>query len=91
MRKSFASALRRASIRQCRFHDMRHTFATGLVLAGADLVTVKELMGHADLSMTIRYAHPTPESKRRVVDMLDPIPTVPKVGHAITGNENGSA
>jgi hypothetical protein len=44
--------------------------ATNLVLNGVDLVTVKELMGHADISMTMRYAHPSPESKRRSVDGL---------------------
>jgi hypothetical protein len=41
-----------------------------LVLAGVDLVTVKELMGHADIKVTMRYAHPTPESKRKAVDLL---------------------
>ena len=60
----------RAGIRKCRFHDLRHTFATNLVLAGVDLVTVKELMGHADIAMTMRYAHPTPESKRKAVELL---------------------
>jgi site-specific recombinase XerD len=52
------------------FHDLRHTFATNLVLGGADLATVKELMGHADITMTLRYSHPTPDSKRRAVDSL---------------------
>ena len=46
------------------------TFATNLVLHGVDLVTVKELMGHADISTTLRYAHPTPESKRNAVELL---------------------
>ena len=51
----------------------RHTFATNLVLRGVDLVTVKELMGHVDISMTMRYAHPSPETKRKAVDvLLDP-------------------
>lgn len=52
------------------FHDLRHTLATRLVLGGIDLVTVKELMGHADISTTMRYAHPSPDSKRHAVDCL---------------------
>jgi hypothetical protein len=40
------------------------------VLAGVDLVTVKELMGHATITMTMRYSHPTPESKRAAVDII---------------------
>jgi len=68
--RSFGTALRQAGIKPCRFHDLRHTFATNLVLGGVDLVTVKELLGHADITMTMRYAHPSPETKRRAVDVL---------------------
>jgi site-specific recombinase XerD len=70
IQKSFDNAVRRAGIRRCRFHDLRHPFATELALGGVDLVTVKELMGHADIKVTMRYAHPTPESRRRAVDLL---------------------
>ncbi|MEJ2745731.1 MAG: tyrosine-type recombinase/integrase, partial [bacterium] len=50
---------------------MRHTFATRLVLAGVPLPVVKELLGHSTITTTMRYAHPTPESKRSAVAMLD--------------------
>ena len=70
IQKSFNNAVQRASIRRCRFHDLRHTFATELVLGGVDLVTVKELLGHADIKVPMRYAHPTPESKQKAVDLL---------------------
>jgi len=53
-----------------RFHDVRDTFATNLVLGGVDLVAVKDLMGHADVTTTMRYAHPTPETKRNAVNVL---------------------
>ena len=68
--RSFGTALRQAGIRPCRFHDLRPTFATNLVLGGVDLVTVKELLGHADITMTMRYAQPSPETKRRAVDVI---------------------
>jgi integrase len=66
----FKAACHKAGISDLRFHDLRHTAATYMVIGGIDLVTVKEILGHATIQMTMRYAHPTPENKRKAVDVL---------------------
>ena len=53
-----------------RFHDLRHTFATNLVMNGVDLVTVKEILGHSDISMTVRYSNPSDERKMAAVECI---------------------
>lgn len=53
-----------------RFHDLRHTFATDLSNGGVGIRDVQELLGHASVTTTQRYEHPTTESKRRAVDSL---------------------
>ncbi len=67
--KAFRMAVKRSGIKYCRFHDLRHTFATRLVMAGVDLVTVKELLGHKSIKMTMRYAHPSTAHKRWAVEV----------------------
>ena len=51
-------------------HCLRHTFASPLVMAGVDLRTVQELMGHKTIAMTCRYAHLAPSHKLAAVERL---------------------
>jgi integrase len=66
----FKAACKKAGIRDLRFHDLRHTAATLMVTGGIPLVTVSQILGHATIHMTMKYAHPTPEDKRKAVNVL---------------------
>jgi site-specific recombinase XerD len=69
-RKWFATALEQAGIEDVSWHTLRHTFASRLVMAGVDLKTVQELMGHKTIAMTARYAHLAPTHKLKALEML---------------------
>lgn len=71
VKRSFKRALRRAGVKDFHFHDLRHTFASHLVMAGVDLTTVSRLLGHKSLTMTLRYSHLAPAHMVKAVDMLD--------------------
>jgi site-specific recombinase XerD len=60
-------ALVEADVKNFRWHDLRHTFASRLVMAGADIRTVQELLGHASIVMTMKYSHLSSEHRQRAV------------------------
>jgi integrase-like protein len=68
---AFKKASSEAKIENFRFHDLRHTFASHLVMPGVDLVTMKELLGHKTINVTNRYTHLAQEHKAQAVAKLE--------------------
>jgi integrase len=68
--KAWATVTTLAKLTDFRFHDLRHTFASKLVQRSVDLNTVRALMGHADIAMTLRYGHLAPGNLAAAVAKL---------------------
>ncbi len=66
----FTDAVLEAQIEDFKWHDLRHTFASRLVMAGVDIRTVQELMGHKSITMTMRYAHLSPKHRTEALEKL---------------------
>ena len=77
IRTAFEKAVERADLKDLRFHDLRHTAASHLVMRGASLKEVQEILGHRTFSMTLRYAHLSPAHLRTAVDRLDGLTSKP--------------
>jgi integrase len=75
VKKGFNAACRRAGIEDFHFHDLRHTFASHLVMKGANLKAVQRLLGHSDSKMTDRYSHLSPDHLKESVSLLGSLPT----------------
>lgn len=75
VKKAFAGACRRAGIVDFTFHDLRHTFASHLVMKGANLKAVQRLLGHSDSKMTDRYSHLSPAHLKDSVNLLGFLPS----------------
>ena len=70
VRTSFANACRKAGIEDFRFHDLRHTAASHMAMAGVPLRTIGEILGHRSSEMTERYAHLTPDHMHKAIESL---------------------
>ena len=71
LKKSWYSLLKRLDIKDTRFHDLRHTFATKYLITGGDINTLKEILGHSDISTTSRYLTTPTEYKRKSMSYFE--------------------
>lgn len=70
MRRGFVAACKKAGIKDFRWHDLRHSFASWLVQDGVALEVVKDTLGHADIKTTMRYAHHEVDAKAKAMSSL---------------------
>ena len=80
VKNGFRAALTLAGIDGFTWHDLRHTFASWLMMRGASLRSVAELLGHQSMKMTMRYAHLSSAFLSAGVSLLDPPAPSPKNG-----------
>jgi len=90
LRKAFKKALDAAGVtRHIRFHDLRHTAASHMVMSGLDLRTTGAILGHKDPKVTQRYAHLAPDHLKHAIDRLDYTEQVQQKGQG-ESNEQGN-
>ncbi len=70
LKRQFETAVKKANLDDVTFHTLRHTAASYLVMEGIDLTTVREILRHKSISMTLRYAHLSPKHKQSAVEAL---------------------
>lgn len=68
---AFATALRKSKIQNFKFHDLRHTFASHMIMRGASMKEIQEILGHTTMTMTLRYSHLSQEHKNKAVNLLN--------------------
>jgi len=80
----FRRAVKEAKIENFRFHDIRHTCASWLAMAGVPILAIKEILGHKDIRMTLRYSHLAPDQRVDAVKLLDDfVASPPKGGRSL--------
>ena len=70
-RESFEAAVKRAGIENFHMHDLRHTAASYLLMAGVDLRTLADILGHSTMQMVQRYTHLLDDHKLKAIDRIE--------------------
>jgi len=70
--RRLAVVCKKAGLRHITWHTLRHTFGSHLAMRGAPMPAIKELMGHANVSTTMRYVHLSPSTLRAAIELLNP-------------------
>jgi hypothetical protein len=93
VKNAFQTAMEAAEIKDFTWHDLRHTFASWLIMKGASLRSVAELLGHRGLRMVMRYGHLSPAYLSAEVGLLDaPVPPpAPSTERATKGQRASKA
>ena len=73
-------AIKATGVTRIRFHDLRHTFGSHLAMLGIPIIKIKELMGHSDIKVTMRYMHLAPNELQGCTDVLLRKQADPQVG-----------
>jgi integrase len=71
IKTAWGNLMREAGIEKFRFHDLRHSYASKLVMGGVDIYAVKELLGHQNIEMTERYSHFSPDHMAAALEVLN--------------------
>jgi integrase len=85
IKTAFRSALTRAGINDFRPHDLRHTFASHYLMRGGSLKGLKQILGHKEIKMTMRYAHLSREFVKEEIQILNGLTTYVKIGMSQNG------
>jgi site-specific recombinase XerD len=92
MRTAWEKARERAGLTgtdHIRWHDLRHTFASHMVMAGVSIPKLQQLLGHATIQMTMRYAHLAPEAMADTVTRIDSLFGDRLMGQSVTNRSPG--
>ena len=87
VKTAYNAALKRAGILDANFHTLRHTFASHFVMRGGSLKALQEILGHANIKTTMRYAHLSQEHKKEAVKLLDGLTTSNSMSFYVTNSE----
>jgi integrase len=72
LNRRLTTICKKAGLRKITWHILRHTFASQLAMRGVPMTTVQQLMGHSNITTTMRYAHVAPSTLRIAIEMLNP-------------------